>query len=172
MPPTVLRSDVRFDGRIFRVTVDRVVLPHGARADLEIVRHPPSVVILPMTDTGELMLVRQYRYPVDAWMWELPAGSVDEGESIEAAARRECDEEIGLRPRELRLLSALYPTPGYCDELMHFFLATGLHAPASPAARDADEHLEPRAFALTEVRAMIQRGEILDMKTVLGASLL
>lgn len=165
-------SRVAFEGRIFAVHVDRVQLPGRREVTLDIVRHPASVVLLPLPDADHVVLVRQYRYPIDRWVWELPAGSVDPGETSDAAARRECHEEIGKIPRSLERVGSLFPTPGYCDEEMIFYRLDGLDEPPTVAQLDEDEVLEPRAFALAEVRAMIQRGEVLDMKTVAGLALL
>lgn len=163
---------VTFDGRIFSVHVDRAQLPGGREVTLEVVRHPPSVVLLPFPEPNHLVLVRQYRYPIDRWVWELPAGTLDQGEAPDAAARRECHEEIGKIPRTLERLGSLFPTPGYCDEEMIFYRLDGLDEPSTAAHLDEDEVLEPRTFALREVQAMIQRREILDMKTVAGLALL
>ncbi|MFN8062914.1 MAG: NUDIX hydrolase [Vicinamibacterales bacterium] len=154
------------------MTVDRVRLPHGRELDLEVVRHPASVVIVPMASPTDVVLIRQYRYVIDRWVWELPAGSVDGGEDTDAAARRECHEEIGLRPTDVQLLARLFPTPGYCDEEMFFYRASGLERPGEDAAKDEDEVIEPRVFSLDEARAMVARGDIIDMKTVVGLSLL
>jgi ADP-ribose pyrophosphatase len=163
---------VAFDGRIFQVHVDRALMPGGREVTLEVVRHPASVVLLALPDANHVVLVRQYRYPVDRWVWELPAGTVDPGEAPEAAARRECHEEIGKVPSRLERLGSLLPTPGYCDEEMIFFRLEGLDEPTSAAHLDEDEVLEPRTFAIDEVRAMIDRREIVDMKTVAGLALL
>jgi ADP-ribose pyrophosphatase len=163
---------VAFEGRIFAVHVDRAEMPGGREITLEVVRHPASVVLLPMPDPDHVVLVRQYRYPVDRWVWELPAGSIDPGETPDAAARRECHEEIGKIPRRLERLGSLFPTPGYCDEEMLFYRLDGLDDPTTAAHLDEDEVLEPRTFSVQEIRAMIQRREILDMKTVAGIALL
>lgn len=167
-----LDSRVAFTGRIFEVHVDRVLLPNQREVDLEIVRHPRSVVVIPVTDSGEIVLVRQYRYAVNRWLWELPAGSLDPGEEPEAAARRECHEEIGQAPTDAVLLGAFFPTPGFCDEEMLFYRLDGLHEPAGSAQQDEDELLEPQAFALDALRAMASSGAIQDMKTIVGLTLL
>jgi ADP-ribose pyrophosphatase len=167
-----LDSRVAFDGRIFQVHVDRVQFPNGNTVNVEIVRHPRSVVLIPMPDPAHVILVRQYRYPVAQWLWELPAGSLDPGEEPEAAAHRECHEEIGKLPRGLELLGRFFPTPGFCDEEMHLYRIDGLDEPTSDAQLDDDEIIEPKVFALAEVRDMIARGEIADMKTVIGIALL
>jgi ADP-ribose pyrophosphatase len=165
-------SRVAFEGRIFAVHVDRAELPGTREVTLEIVRHPPSVVLLALPDADHIVLVRQYRYPIDRLVWELPAGTAEPGESPDAAARRECHEEIGRIPRRLERVGSLFPTPGYCDEEMIFYRLDGLDEPSAAADLDEDEVLEPRTFVLGDVRAMIERGEIVDMKTVAGLALL
>jgi ADP-ribose pyrophosphatase len=167
-----LESRIVFQGRIFEVHVDRVRLPNRREIDLEVVRHPRSVVLVPVTDAGEIVLVHQYRYPVGRWLWELPAGSLDPGEEPEAAARRECHEEIGQAARRAELLGSFFPTPGFCDEEMLFYRLDGLHDPAAPAQQDEDELLEPRAFGVAELRRMVEQGDVQDMKTLVGLSLL
>jgi ADP-ribose pyrophosphatase len=171
-PFSRIESRIAFHGRIFDVGVDRVRLPNGREINLEIVRHPRSVVLVPVNDQGEVVLVRQFRYPVNRWLWELPAGSLDPGEEPEAAARRECHEEIGKIATRATFLGAFFPTPGFCDEEMHFYRLDGLQEPTSAAALDEDELLEPRAFAIDELRRMVARGEITDMKTVVGVGLM
>ncbi|HSL22143.1 MAG TPA: NUDIX hydrolase [Vicinamibacterales bacterium] len=167
-----LETRVTFDGRMFRTEVDRVRFPNGNDVNLEIVRHPRSVVLLPMPDPHHIVLVRQYRYPVRQWLWELPAGTLDPGEEPEAAARRECHEEIGRVPRKMELIGAFFATPGYCDEEMLFYRLDGLDEPAGTAHLDEDEIIEPRTFTLADARRMVERGEIADMKTALGLTLL
>ncbi len=164
-----------FKGRVFGVSADRVLLPHGREADVEVVRHPDSVVLMPMPDPSHVILVKQYRYAVDRWVWELPAGSVDPGESIEAAARRECEEEIELVPGQVELVGFFYPTPGYCDEKMNFFRLTALQSPgpgAPPAHKDPDEDLRVKTFSLDELRGMVRAGELPDLKTAVALLLL
>ncbi len=109
---------------------------------------------------------------MNRWLWELPAGSVDPGEEPEAAARRECHEEIGQVPETVVRLAAFLPTPGYCNEEMVFFRLSGLTVPDEPAEVDEDEDIEPRTFTIAEARDMVRRGEIVDMKTVVGLGLL
>jgi ADP-ribose pyrophosphatase len=166
-----LDSRVAFDGKIFQVHVDRVKFPNGNTVNLEVVRHPRSVVLIPMPDRDHVVLVRQYRYPVDQWLWELPAGSLDPGEEPEAAAARECHEEIGKVPRQSVLVGSFLPTPGYCDEEMLVFRLDGLEEPRGEAEMDEDEIIEPKVFSVTDALAMVTRGEIRDMKTVVGLGL-
>lgn len=171
-PAEKLTSERVFKGKVFAVDRDRVKLPHGREATQDVVRHSKSVVIAPVPSPGRIILIRQYRYPINAWLWELPAGSVDEGETPEQAAARECHEEIGKLPATIIRLSALYPTPGYCDEEMIFFRASSLEEPAEAAAVDEDESIEAREFDLRDARDMVRRGEIVDMKTIVGLALL
>ena len=169
MSTTVLGTRLAYAGRVFRVEVDRVrIEPHGAELDMEIVRHSGSVVLVPMPSPESLVLVRQYRHAIARWIWELPAGRMEAGEQEEAAAKRECEEEIGFSPERLERLAELYPTPGFCDERMVFYRASDLRAPAEAPIQDPDEHLEPVAMSLTEVGALLESGEIVDMKTITG----
>jgi ADP-ribose pyrophosphatase len=170
--PETLSTERIFDGRVFDVVRDRVRLPNGREVTLDVVRHPRSVVLLPVPAPRQIILVRQYRYAVNHWLWELPAGSVDAGEEPEAAAVRECHEEIGQVPDTIVRLASLFPTPGFCDEEMFFFRLSGLTVPATAAVQDEDEDIEVRTFSLADARDMIRRGEIVDMKTVAGLTLL
>jgi ADP-ribose pyrophosphatase len=168
----VISSERMFNGKVFDVYRERVKLPHGATVTVDVVRHPPAVVIMPVPVPGQVVLIRQYRHAVRQWLWEVPAGSVDPGESPDAAARRECHEEIGQVPETVIRLGAMYPTPGYCDEEMIFFRASGLAPGTEPAAVDEDESIEAKTFTLPEAREMVRRGEIVDMKTVVGLSMI
>lgn len=167
-----LESQQVFKGKVFSVDRDRVRMPNERTVTVDVVRHSRSVVLVPVPEPGKVILVRQYRYAVNAFLWELPAGSVDEGESPEHAARRECHEEIGLVPSTVVRLSTLYPTPGYCDEEMVFFRLSGLETTEEKAAVDEDEDIETRVFDLRDAREMVRRGEIQDMKTLAGLTLI
>jgi ADP-ribose diphosphatase len=171
--PTKIRKV--FEGRIFSLHVESITLPRGDRLEAEIIRHPGSVVLIPVTDSGEIILVRQYRHAIGRSAWELPAGSLKPGEDPRAAAVRECHEEIGLIPAAIERLGAFFPTPGYCDEEMNFYRATGLRVPADddPAAQqDEDEDIEAKAFSVDAIRQMVAGGDIIDLKTVAGLMLL
>lgn len=162
-------------GRVFTVQVESITLPGGHPLEAEIIRHPGSVVIVPVAEDGSVVLVRQYRHAIGRLVWELPAGSLKPGESAEGAAVRECHEETGLIPARLDYLGAYYPTPGYCDELMHFYRATGLRKPRADDAAahpDEDEDIETRFFDRDMIRGMMASGEIVDLKTVGGLALL
>jgi ADP-ribose pyrophosphatase len=163
-----------YEGRIFKVEVDRVQLPTGHTVSMDLVRHPGSVVMLAMPSPDQIILIRQYRYTLDRWIWELPAGSLEPGEDPAAGAARECEEEIGLVPGRVEKLRAYYPTPGFCDEVMTYFRCTDLRQPDpdSQAQQDEDEELEPRTFTIAELRAMVDAGEIVDLKTAVALLLI
>jgi ADP-ribose pyrophosphatase len=167
-----LSSEHVFKGKVFSVDRDTVKMPNDRTVTVDVVRHSKSVVLVPVPEPGKLILIRQYRYAVNAHLWELPAGSVDEGETPEQAARRECHEEIGLVPATIVRLAAMYPTPGYCDEEMVFFRLSGLETSAEQRHVDEDEDIEAKTFALRDVREMVRRGEIVDMKTVVAVGLI
>ena len=163
-----------FTGRIFTVLIESITTPKGVALDVEIVRHPGSVVVVPVTSAGEIVLVRQYRHAIGRWAWELPAGTLEPAEDPVRAAARECQEEIGLIPGALDPLGAFFPTPGYCDEEMAFYKATGLRVPGphdEKAEQDEDEDIETGAFPIERVHEMVRAGDIVDLKTIAGLAL-
>ena len=126
---------------------------------MEVVRHPGSVVLLPMTAPNRILLVQQYRYVVDKWLWELPAGTREHDETLHAAALRECHEEVGKIAGRAEKLLSLFPSPGFCDEEMNFFLLTDLRDRRSNEAaphQDPDELLKVKEFSVEEVREMVR----------------
>ncbi|HYB97316.1 MAG TPA: NUDIX hydrolase [Vicinamibacterales bacterium] len=174
MSAELLARTTVYKGRIFQVEVDAVKLPSGHTVDMEIVRHPGSVVLLPIPEPGAIILIRQYRYTIDRWIWELPAGSLKPDEDPDEAAARECEEEIGLAPARVTRLRGYYPTPGFCDEEMIYYRCEDLRPPApdSTARKDDDEEIEPKTFTLDDADALVQSGEIVDLKTLAGLALL
>src|SRR4051812_20846554 len=139
-----------YKGRVFSVEVERRRFPNGQEHEVAIVRHPPSVVLVPIADDGRVILIRQYRASVGREMWEIPAGSVDEGETPDQAAARECEEEIGLAPGRIERVRGLFPTPGFCDEELIFYRVSGLRPPAADghpvaAGHDSGGALDGRA---------------------------
>ena len=162
-----------FTGRVFAVEVDRQRFPNGEEHEVTVVRHRPSVALVPIQDDGLVLLVRQYRASVARHLWEIPAGSVEEGESPDHAAVRECEEETGLRPGRIERIRSLFPAPGFCDEALIFYRVSKLAPPPpdSPYRPDADEDIQVKAFTVTEARHMVERGEIEDLKTAYGLSL-
>jgi len=163
-----------YKGRVFSVETGRRRFPNGSEHDVAIVRHSPSVVLIPFDGDGRVIVIRQYRAPLDREIWEFPAGRLDEGESAEDAARRECEEEIGLVPHRVEGLGAFDPAPGFCDEQLIFFRVSDLRPPPpdSPNQPDEDEDITTRAMSIAEVRAMLARGEIVDLKTAYALTLI
>ena len=162
-----------YKGRVFSVEVERRRFPNGREHEVAIVRHPPSVVLVPIADDGRVILIRQYRASVGREMWEVPAGSVDEGETPDQAAARECEEEIGLAPGRIERVRGLFPTPGFCDEELIFYRVSQLRPPAadSPHKPDDDEDILSKLVTIEEARSMVESGEIIDLKTAYGLTL-
>ena len=163
-----------FEGRVFSVEVEKVQLPNGREYQIETIHHPPSVVLLPMVDEGHLVLVRQHRPSIRRATWELPAGSVNPGETAESAAARECEEEIALAPGRVERLRGLFPAPGFCDEELIYFRVSDLQPPppGSPHKPDDDEDIHAHVFTIGEAKAMAEHGEIVDLKTAYGLTLI
>jgi ADP-ribose pyrophosphatase len=151
---------------IFWVTLDRAVDPGGFEIKRAIVQHAGSSVMLPVDEKGRILLVRQYRLPARAYMWELSAGRIDPGEKALGAAKRELKEETGYKAKRWTKLCDFYGSPGYVAEKMTIYLAEELTA--GVATPMEDERIETRWFTLKELTAMIESGEIVDAKTIIG----
>jgi ADP-ribose pyrophosphatase len=162
----VLTSTQAFRGPVFAVRTDRVRLSDGHEARMDVVEHAGSVGIVACPQPGELVLVRQYRHAVGRSLWEIPAGSMDAGESPAAAALRELAEETGYRGASAREIASIYPTPGYCSELLHVMHVEGV----SPGTQslDEDERIEVAVMPIARLRDMAASGEIGDAKTLLA----
>ncbi|MBI2171199.1 MAG: NUDIX hydrolase [Chloroflexi bacterium] len=163
-PEKTVETKRIFQGRVVGLRVDTVSLPDGGTARREVVEHSQSVTILPVDGQGNVLLERQYRKPVEAWLLEAPAGGMNEGEDPEAAARRELREETGYTARKMEHLASFYVSPGFCTELMHTYLATGLVA--GRADPEEDEHIDVTFVPLCQAIKMISTGEIVDGKTI------
>jgi ADP-ribose pyrophosphatase len=163
-----------YKGRVFSVDVQTVHTPAGKAHDIATIRHGPCAVVIPILDDGRVVMIRQFRHSVGRDLWELPAGNVDDGESVEAAAFRECEEETGLAPGRVEQLGSLFPAPGYSDEEMFFFRASGLRPPPkdSPHKPDEDEAIEVHPMTVAEAKAMAGRGDVVDLKTAYGLTLI
>jgi ADP-ribose pyrophosphatase len=151
---------------IFWVTMDQAKDPDGFEIKRAIVQHAGSAVVMPMDERNRVLLVRQYRLPALRYLWELPAGRVDEGETTLKAARRELAEETGYRAKRFEKLAEFFPSPGFLAEKMTIYLATGLTAGASTPMED--ERIEMRWFSPKEMDEMIGSGKIIDAKTQIG----
>ncbi|HEX9943958.1 MAG TPA: NUDIX hydrolase [Thermoanaerobaculia bacterium] len=153
-----------FRGRTIHVDVDRVRLPNGREMDMELVHHRGAAAVVPVLDDGTVLLVRQYRYATGGWLLEIPAGKLDSGESPETCAAREVEEETGYRPASLQPLGWIWTTPGFADEKIWLYLATGLQ-PTAQTLGD-DEVLSLERMPLKEAVEKAARGEIHDGKSV------
>jgi len=155
-----------YRGKIFNVALERVTLPNGVIKDREVVRHPGAAAMVPLFDDGKVALIKQYRHAVDGFLWEIPAGTLEEGEDAISCARRELVEETGYEAMHLETLAVILPAPGYTDEEIHIFLATGL-TPAKQNLED-DEVLELQPTVFKTALEMITDGKIRDAKTITG----
>lgn len=156
-----------FTGRLISVRVDEVELADGSRTSREVVVHPGAVAIVPLLPANRVVMIRQYRHPAGKVLYELPAGTLQPGESPADCAHRELLEETGYQAGDLAPLFSMYLSPGYCTELIHLFLATGLKPGASTGA-DSDERVEPFILTLPEALAMIGRGDVQNAAAVAG----
>ena len=156
-------STPQYHGIIVDVRTDEVTLPDGGQSVREVVSHPGGVAILPLTDEGEVVLVRQYRYPVGEALLEVPAGKLERGEDHFLAGLRELEEEVGLVPEKMEYLGGLYVSPGFCTEMIHLYLATGLKQ--GTAHPDEDEFLNVERMSFDRLFEQVMAGEIKDAKT-------
>ena len=159
-------SQTVFEGRIVTVKVDKVEMPGGNLAEREVVLHPGGVGVVAVTEDHKVILVKQYRKPLDKAIYEIPAGKLDKGEEPLACAKRELSEETGLEAETFTYLGFIYPSPGFTDEVTHMYLATGLSQGATHP--DEDEYLDVEEVSFVQVLAMIEKNEINDAKTVCG----
>jgi len=166
---TLLETRRVYTGRIVSLDVDTVRYPNGEIGSLEMLRHPGASAVVPFlddprSDDPRIVLIRQYRHATGGYLWEIPAGRRDGNEPFESTARRELREETGYTCRDVTALTRIWTTPGFTDEVIHLFMATGLE-PGEPE-READEVLELHEVRWSEVIGMIRRGDIVDAKTL------
>ena len=159
-----LNSETRFEGRVFTVTLDRVELENGRTSTREVVHHHGGACVAALTEENEVYLVRQFRYAFGQELWELPAGKLEKGEDPFEAAKRELGEECGLTAERFVDLGPVYPTVGYCTEIIYCWAATGL-TPCDMHL-DEDEFLTPEKIPFDRAVEMVLSGEIKDGKTV------
>lgn len=160
-----------YTGRIINLDIDTVRFPNGSVGELEMIRHPGASAVVPfMSDPAgedpQVLLLRQYRYAAEQYLYEVPAGRLDPGEAPDICARRELQEETGCEAESVQHLFTMYTTPGFTDEKIHVFMAVGLTRGEN--AREADEFIELETMALSRALELIERGEIQDAKTALS----
>lgn len=164
---TRVDGELVYDGHFLKVTRDRVKLPDGKLTAREFIRHPGAVVILALFDDGRVLLERQYRYPNDRVFVEFPAGKIDAGEASLASAKRELEEETGYTATDWQFVCTIHNAIAYSDEHLDLFLARGLTE--GEAKLDDGEFLETFKATIPEMLEMVKRGEITDVKTIIGA---
>lgn len=159
-----LQSKMIYDGRRLRLYRDEVELPDGRHTFREVVSHPGAVAVVPVTEEGDVFLVKQFRYAIRSELYEIPAGIIEKGESPEQCAVRELREEAGLDAGRMEKLGQFYTSPGVMDELMHIYRATELTAPG----REPEEGIDVVKMKLGQAIDKIKTGEIADAKTICG----
>lgn len=163
-----------YRGRVIDVDLDLVRFPDGSTGELEVIRHPGASAVVPLHGVGDgsqpnVTLLRQYRYAAGGYVWEVPAGKLDAGESPETCARRELEEETGLVAGSLAHLSTIFTTPGFTDEVIHLFVATELSR--GETRHGANEFIEIHEVPLARAMALVGGGEITDAKTICALAL-
>lgn len=160
-----LSSDEIFNGELLHVFRDEAQLPDGTSSTREWIKHPGACAVVPIFDNGDLMMLKQFRYPIKQIFWEVPAGKIDPGENQDETAARELQEEAGVAASHLEYVGHFYPGVGYSDELIHIYTAWGLHK--VPQQTDKDEFVTRERIPFREAVRMIHSGEINDGKTVI-----
>jgi len=161
-----IHSEMIFQGKMINLRVDTVQLPDEKVATREIIEHPGAVAIIPITSDNKIIMVRQYRKPVEDFLLEIPAGKLEYNEKTELCARRELEEETGYSAERMEYLFSFYSTPGFSNEIMHLFIAQKLiQGETKP---DEDEYLSIECYSLNELLEMIFNGRIKDSKTIIG----
>ena len=158
-----------FQGRIVELGIESLTLPNGETVELEIVRHPGGAAVVALDERQHVCLLRQYRHAGGGWLWELPAGKLEVDEGPQTTAKRELLEEAGIEADQWQTLGNILVTPGFCDEVIHLFLARGLtHLDAQP---EAHEVIEVHWLPFDEALAQVYNGTLRDAKTMLGLTL-
>ncbi|HZS46092.1 MAG TPA: NUDIX hydrolase [Blastocatellia bacterium] len=164
--PTIDKTEYLYRGRIIDVSISDVHTATGLPAKIEMVHHPGGAGALPLLDDGSVILVRQYRYPIKRLSLEIPAGRIEHGQSPLDTARRELEEETGYIASKMYLISAFFPTPGYCEEKLFVYLATDLTQ--TQQNLEFDEDIELVRLTLDQARSLVYSGEIDDAKTIIA----
>ncbi len=163
----LLKSEIRFKGKVFDHQVDEIEYESGNKGIREIAIHPGGAVVVPVKDDGKIILVKQFRYPLQKPLIELPAGKLDKDEDPLVCATRELEEETGYKAEEIKKLGKIYTAPGYCTEILHIYSAKGLTA-GNHNREEGELEMEILELSLNEIETMISNGEITDAKTIVG----
>lgn len=167
-----LKTEHIYSGRIIQVQVDEVELPNGKTSTRELVKHPGAVAVIAITDDNKLVMVEQYRKPLEKVIVEIPAGKLEKGEEPALCARRELEEETGYECESLELVSSFYTSPGFADEIIHVYVAKGLKQKENAAGLDEDEFVNVLEISLDEALEFIKEKRIFDAKTIFGVQYL
>ena len=167
-----LHSEEIFSGKVISLHLQDVELPNGKQSKREIIKHPGAVAILAITDDKKVVMVEQYRKALERTIVEIPAGKLEKGEEPALCARRELEEETGYECESLELLTSFYTSPGFADEIVHVYLATGLTKKENSAALDEDEFVNLEELTLEEAQQYVQKQKIYDAKTIFAVQYL
>ncbi|MDR4314536.1 MutT/NUDIX family protein [Niallia circulans] len=167
-----LKTEHIYSGRIIQVQVDEVELPNGKTSTRELVKHPGAVAVIAITDDNKLVMVEQYRKPLEKVIVEIPAGKLEKGEEPALCARRELEEETGYECESLELVRSFYTSPGFADEIIHVYVAKGLKQKENAAGLDEDEFVNVLEITLEEALEFIKEKRIFDAKTIFGVQYL
>jgi len=162
----IRQSRIHYQGPVFQVRKDDILLPNGRIAQIDVVDHRDSVTMIPLDQEGIIWFINQYRHPINKYLLELPAGVTEEGESPENSALREIREEIGMAAGSLEEIGGFYLAPGYSTEYMHVFLATGLYP--DPLQCDTDEIIRVEKLPVKEALALAETGQLQDSKSLVA----
>ncbi|HLU23796.1 MAG TPA: NUDIX hydrolase [Bacillaceae bacterium] len=160
-----IKSEAIFSGKIIQLQVDDVLLPDGKEAKREIVKHPGAVAIIALTTENKIIMVEQYRKPLERSLLEIPAGKLEVGEEPKLTAERELEEETGYRAGNIEHLISFYTSPGFANELLHLYIATNLEKVENPLAGDEDEFVELHELSLDDALKAVETKWIYDAKT-------
>lgn len=160
-----IQSTPIYDGKIISVQVDDIRLPDGNESKREIVKHPGAVALIPITDDGKIIVVKQYRKALERTIIEIPAGRIEPNEEAKLTAIRELEEETGYGAREVTYIQSFATSPGFADEIIHLYVAKGLYEIDNPADGDEDEFIEQFEITIKEAEEMVANGDIYDAKT-------
>ncbi|MFC4387724.1 NUDIX hydrolase [Gracilibacillus marinus] len=155
-----------FSGKIIQLQVDDVLLPNGEMSKRELIKHPGAVAIIAMTENNKLVMVKQYRKPLEKTLVEIPAGKLEEGESPEITALRELEEETGYTTNHLQYITSFYTSPGFADEIIYVYFTDELTLLEEKKQLDEDEFVELMTISLDDAEELIQSQDIHDAKTV------
>lgn len=165
-PLKIIKTRLSYQGRKFNFEVSQLQLPNGVEGEWECIRHPGGSLVIPVTNKGELVLVKQYRFALETRLLEFPAGTIEIGETAESTVKREIEEESGFRGHSWQYLGKFPLAPGYSDEYIYAYLAKDLEKLETPPEQDEDEDIEVVFMSPQQLETAIRQGELIDAKTI------